>query len=106
MGRNIPAHLRTALDELYDECTVEGCHVNEHLEVDHNIPVEEQGPTALWNLNKLCPWHHDQKHLHNLRLEGAGTNKRLVPARCRPPDDPDPPPRPNGRAPELELVAA
>jgi hypothetical protein len=106
LGRTIPAHLRTALDELYPECTVEGCHVNTNLEIDHNIPVEEQGPTALWNLNKLCPWHHDQKHLHKLRLEGTGTSKRLVPASRPPPDDPDPPPSGRERAPTLALAVA
>jgi len=51
LGRTIPAHLRTAIEDLYQECVVEGCHVNSHLELDHNRPVEDQGPTELANLN-------------------------------------------------------
>jgi Domain of unknown function (DUF222) len=98
LGRNIPARLRTAVEELYPECVIEGCHVNRHLQIDHNIPVEAQGPTALWNLNNLCAWHHHEETRLNLRLEGEGTRKRLVPG-------PSPPPA--GRAPparELALV--
>ena len=79
LGRTIPAHLRTAIEDLYQECVVEGCHVNSHLELDHNQPVEEQGPTELANLNPLCSHHHDIKHKLYLRLEGEGTNRRLVP---------------------------
>jgi hypothetical protein len=98
LGRTIPAHLRTAVEEGDQECVVEGCHVNRHLEIDHNIPVADRGPTALWNLNRLCPWHHDHKTRHNLRLEGEGSRKRLVPA-GRPPLDAVP--RPRAREPAL-----
>jgi hypothetical protein len=80
LGRTIPAHLRTALDELFPECTIEGCHVNAHLEIDHNQPIESGGLTELANLNKVCPYHHDEKHRRNLRLVGDGLRKRLVPA--------------------------
>ena len=79
LGRTIPAHLRTAIEDLYQECVVEGCHVNSHLELDHNRPIEEGGPTELVNLNPLCSHHHDIKHKLHLRLEGKGTNKRLMP---------------------------
>jgi hypothetical protein len=97
-GRTITSKLRTAVAEMYPECVVEGCHVNRHLEIDHNIPMAEGGPTALWNLNRLCPYHHDYKHAHNLRLEGEGTRKRFVPGRGPPPDGRAPPAR------ELVLV--
>jgi hypothetical protein len=99
MSRTIPARLRTALIELFSECAIEGCHVDRHLEIDHNTPVEEQGPTALWNLSRLCRFHHDHKHRHNERVVGEGTNRRLVPA-DHPPDPPPPSGRPpNGRQP-------
>ena len=55
LGRTIPARLRTAVVELFSECAIEGCHVNRHLEIDHNTPVSEQGPTALWNLSSAVP---------------------------------------------------
>jgi Domain of unknown function (DUF222) len=93
LGRTVSAKLRTAVAEMYRECVVEGCHVNRHLEIDHNVPIAEGGPTALWNLNRLCPFHHEYKHTHNLRLEGEGTRKRFVPG-CSPPPDGRAPPEP------------
>ena len=87
LGRTIPAHLRTALDDLYCECVEAGCHVSWGLEIDHNQPVELGGRTELANLNPLCKYHHRYKHRHNLRLVGEGTRKRLVPAaEWMPPD--------------------
>jgi 5-methylcytosine-specific restriction endonuclease McrA len=97
LGRTIPARLRTAVEEMFPECAVEGCHVNRHLEIDHNVPISEGGPTALWNLRRLCAHHHEYKHAHNLRLEGEGTRQRFVP-RGPPPEGPAPPAR------ELALV--
>ena len=97
LGRTIPARLRTAVDEMFPECAVEGCHVNRYLEIDHNVPISEGGPTALWNLRRLCGHHHEYKHAHNLRLEGEGTRQRFVP-RGPPPAGPAPPAR------ELALV--
>lgn len=61
LGRTMPARLRTALEELQPECVIAGCNVDRHLQIDHNVPVAERGPTALWNLNRLCHHHHDQK---------------------------------------------
>ena len=43
-GRTIPARLRSAIEELHPECDIEGCHVTRHLEIDHNLPIEEGGP--------------------------------------------------------------
>ena len=80
LGRTIPARLRTAVEELYPECVIQGCHTNRHLEIDHNVPVAEGGPTALWNLTRPCRHHHAYKHLHDLRIEGEGTNRSFVPA--------------------------
>ena len=79
-GRTIPARLRTALEELFPECCIEGCHTDRHLEIDHNIPIAEGGPTALWNLTRPCHHHHDHKHTHNLRIVGQGTRRHLEPA--------------------------
>ncbi|HEY3724780.1 MAG TPA: HNH endonuclease signature motif containing protein, partial [Acidimicrobiia bacterium] len=90
-GRTIPARLRTALEELYPECCIEGCHVDRHLEIDHNIPISEGGPTALWNLTRPCHHHHDYKHAHNLRIVGEGTRRHFEPAPAaadRAPPDP------------------
>ncbi len=85
LGRTIPARLRTAVTEQFPECAIAGCHVNRHLEIDHNTPVSEHGLTALWNLCRLCRFHHDHKHRWNERVEGEGTNRELVPVHGRPP---------------------
>jgi hypothetical protein len=77
-GRTIPAHLRTALEEIYPECAIEACGVRRHLEIDHNTPIEHGGVTALWNLGRLCQFHHRYKHQHHLRLAGKGTRKHFV----------------------------
>ena len=50
LGRSIPSRLRTAVEELYPECALQGCHANRHLEIDHNIPVAEGGLTEIGNL--------------------------------------------------------
>ena len=46
--------------------------------VDHNQPVEEHGPTALWNLDRLCLHHHQHKHRYGLRLVGPPGRMRFV----------------------------
>ena len=53
--------------KLFPECVIAGCHVTDHLEIDHNEPVESGGPTAMWNLSRLCRHHHCHKHRHDLR---------------------------------------
>ncbi|MEX0666389.1 MAG: DUF222 domain-containing protein [Acidimicrobiia bacterium] len=99
LGRTIPAHLRTALEELYPECAIAGCNASYGLEIDHNQPVEVGGLTERRNLNKLCRYHHTYKHRHKLRLVGEGTNKRfLSAAEWLPPDRP--PDCPGGRQPQ------
>jgi hypothetical protein len=93
LGRSIPARLRTAVEELYPDCCIEGCNVTHNLEIDHNEPVEHGGPTALSNLGRLCPHHHAHKHRHDLRLVGTGTRKHFVDAPSPTGSSPRPPPR-------------
>jgi hypothetical protein len=90
LSRTIPVRLRTALEELYPECVIAGCHVDRHLQIDHNVPVEKQGPTALWNLNRVCNPHHDLKTKGKLRIVGEGLHKRLVPGPRPPPESRSP----------------
>ena len=87
LGRTIPARLRTAIEALSAECVISGCHVDRHLEIDHNTPVSERGPTELGNLAPLCHFHHDEKTSKNLRVEGTDSDRRLVPS-GRPPPEP------------------
>jgi hypothetical protein len=86
-GRDIPARVRTALYELQPECVIAGCHVDRHLQIDHNDPYRRGGPTELANLNRICPHHHDLKTRYDLRIVGDGLHKRLVPADRAPRDE-------------------
>jgi hypothetical protein len=59
LGRAVPAHLRTALEDRDERCVVPGCDVSQGLEIDHyRIGFAQDGPTELWNLCRLCRWHH------------------------------------------------
>ncbi len=91
IGRKPPAVLETALAELYSQCVKEGCDATRHLEIDHNEPWSEGGPTRLSNLNPVCKYDHREKHRRNLRIVGEGTSKRFVAAAAW--SGPDPPRR-------------
>jgi len=98
MGRAIPAALRRALDERDATCVVPGCDAVTGLEIDHRIvEVRDNGPTAMWNLAKLCSHHHDLRHHQGFTLAGGPGNWQWIP----PGGDPDPPEprtkRPAGR---------
>jgi 5-methylcytosine-specific restriction endonuclease McrA len=73
--------------ELQPECVIAGCHVDQHLEIDHNVPVNRGGRTELANLHRLCHHHHDLKTRIDLRLVGEGLQMRLVPADRAPPGE-------------------
>ena len=66
-GRKIPAELRTAL-ELGDPerldgavCTEEGCDRRYDLELDHDDPVANGGPSSYGNMRWKCSPHHWDK---------------------------------------------
>ena len=62
VGRAVPAHIRSALENRDEKCVVPGCDVAKGLEIDHyQIAFENDGPTELWNLCRLCRWHHHLK---------------------------------------------
>ena len=88
LGRAIPAALRRALDERDATCVVPGCDAVTGLEIDHRIvEVKDNGPTALWNLAKLCAHHHDLRHHGGFTLAGGPGDWQWIP----PGADPDPP---------------
>jgi hypothetical protein len=71
VGRAIPAHLRTALEDRDEKCVVPGCDVERGLEIDHyQIGFAQDGPTELWNLCRLCKWHHYLKTYSGYALTG------------------------------------
>jgi Domain of unknown function (DUF222) len=62
VGRAVPAHIRSALEDRDEECVVPGCNVDKGLEIDHyQIGFAQDGPTELWNLCRMCGWHHHLK---------------------------------------------
>ncbi len=77
-GRTIPAHLRTAIEARDPVCTIVGCEVGRHLEIDHNVPVAAGGRTELMNLGRVCHYHHDRKTRLDLRRHGPSGQQRLV----------------------------
>jgi hypothetical protein len=68
MGRVIPARLEAALFERDQCCVVPGCGERHGLEIDHIVPVHRGGPTTLYNLGRLCGWHHYLKTHHGYEL--------------------------------------
>jgi hypothetical protein len=90
LGRAIPAHLRSALEERDPVCVVPGCDVAHGLEIDHRIvPFAEGGPAALWNLARLCHQHHYLRTHQGFRLEGGPGAWEWRPSGPDPPDAAD-----------------
>lgn len=72
LGRAVPAHVLSALEERDPICVVPGCMVARGLEIDHwKVPFAEGGPTALWNLARLCRHHHQLKTYRGWELVGG-----------------------------------
>jgi Domain of unknown function (DUF222) len=61
LGRHVKAEIRTALLVRGRECTAEGCHRRGYLERDHRDDYAKGGPTAFWNLDWYCSYHHGLK---------------------------------------------
>ena len=78
LGRTIPAQLRTAIEVRDRTCVIEGCEIDRHLQIDHNIPVAAGGFTELANLARICHHHHSTKTLRDLRRVGPLGEQRLV----------------------------
>ncbi|HZU80590.1 MAG TPA: DUF222 domain-containing protein [Acidimicrobiales bacterium] len=71
-GRTIPTALRTALDARDRTCVVPGCEVEIGLEYDHwHTAFAKGGATALWNLCRICSFHHKQKTYDGYVLSGG-----------------------------------
>ena len=92
LGRSVPVPVQTALNERDLTCVVPGCDVRDGLETDHRIiPFIDDGETALWNLSKLCSWHHYLKTYKGFRVEGGPGEWRWIPPEDPSSDHPDDP---------------
>jgi hypothetical protein len=61
-SRKIPRRLRRALERRDRCCRVPGCGATAGLHAHHIIHWEDGGPTELWNLVLVCPFHHRLHH--------------------------------------------
>jgi hypothetical protein len=59
LGRTISAALVAAIRTEQPTCVIEGCEIDRHLEIDHNVPHAIGGETSRANLDPLCTHHHD-----------------------------------------------
>ncbi|MGA7418306.1 MAG: hypothetical protein WBW80_09955, partial [Acidimicrobiales bacterium] len=50
-----------------------------------SFPVVENGPTAMWNLCRLCARHHYLRHHKGFRLEGGPGTWQWLPPEQPPP---------------------
>ncbi|MDE3085882.1 MAG: HNH endonuclease, partial [Acidobacteriota bacterium] len=80
LGRTVPAPVETALEARDPTCVVPNCTVALSLEIDHwRIPFAEGGPSELWNLCRLCRFHHRLKTYDGFRLVGGPGNWEWLP---------------------------
>lgn len=80
LGRTVPAHIETALEARDRACVVPGCDISLSLEIDHwKIPYSQGGPTELWNLARLCRFHHQLKTYEGFELRGEPGRWEWVP---------------------------
>jgi hypothetical protein len=80
--RDLPQRVEAALVVRDRTCVVTGCGKRHGLEGDHcHIDYDDDGPTCLDNLARLCPEHHALKTYGGWRLEGGpGHWKWIAPA--------------------------
>ena len=68
--REIPRRIRRALERRDRTCRIPGCDSTRGLHAHHIIHWEDHGPTELWNLVLVCPYHHRQHHQGLLGIAG------------------------------------
>ena len=72
LGRAVPTHVLTALEARDRMCVVPECTVSLGLEVDHwQVPFAQDGPSELWNLARICRFHHRLKTYDGYSLAGG-----------------------------------
>ena len=70
--RQLPRRLRRALEHRHPTCAVPGCGTTRGLHAHHIWHWEDGGPTELWNLVLICPFHHRQHHRGLITIRGPG----------------------------------
>ncbi|HUC38079.1 MAG TPA: DUF222 domain-containing protein [Acidimicrobiales bacterium] len=79
VGRTVPAHLQSALEERDRSCVVPGCDVSLGLENHHYVQdYVKCRTTSLDGLARICSRHHDHITYDGFELAGGPGSWRLV----------------------------
>jgi hypothetical protein len=81
--REIPRRLRRALERRDRCCRVPGCGATAGLHAHHLIHWEDDGPTELWNLALVCPFHHRAHHNKTITIRGPADQLQVTDRRGR-----------------------
>jgi hypothetical protein len=68
--RTVNRRLRRALEHRDRCCVVPGCGATRALHAHHLVHWEDGGPTELWNLALVCPYHHRAHHRGLITITG------------------------------------
>ncbi|MBI5336453.1 MAG: HNH endonuclease [Mycolicibacterium rufum] len=68
--RTVNRRLRRALEHRDRTCVVPGCGATLGLHAHHLVHWEDGGPTELWNLALVCPYHHRAHHRGIITITG------------------------------------
>lgn len=83
--REIPRRLRRALEHRARGCCeVPGCDATQGLHAHHLVHWEDGGPTELWNLLLICPFHHRAHHHGTITIRGPAHHLHVIDHRRRP----------------------
>ena len=82
-GRNIPAHVRSAIEVRDDKCVVPRCDVRRRLQIDHRDTFSRTRITSYDELARLCPWHHYQKTFLGYTYRGGPGTWQWIPPENR-----------------------
>ena len=88
--RRYPAWMTDWLNQRYPNCGQPGCDRDAHLYIDHVVGLAEGGTTNIYNLWRLCWYHHDLKTTKGWMVQGEPHDWELVPPTGEP-GGPDPP---------------
>jgi uncharacterized protein DUF222/HNH endonuclease len=72
--RAINRRLRRALEHRHPTCAVPGCGATRGLHAHHIRHWEDGGPTELFNLVLVCPYHHRLHHRGGITIAGPADN--------------------------------
>ena len=76
--RLINRRLRRALEHRHPTCAVPGCGATRGLHAHHIRHWEDGGPTELFNLVLVCPYHHRLHHRGVITITGPADNLTVI----------------------------